>query len=129
MEYYFNGKQPHWNGIHLTKKCIQLIFSSVQKNRRNGEVGGGNLYQRLFFVKMRGTHFAWNSYTAVQVHIIPATVHLYNMYSCLPCTLQLPGGSLASVLSTKPLKASPNTGHRTPKAGYRGGGTPTSKFI
>ena len=39
----------------------------------------------------------------------------------------LPGASLASVLSTKPLKASPpNAKHQTPdKAGYRGGGTPT----
>ena len=30
------------------------------------------------------------------------------MLSCLHCTVQLPAASLASVLSTKPLKASPN---------------------
>ena len=28
------------------------------------------------FVETRGTHYAWTSYTAVQVHIFPTSVHL-----------------------------------------------------
>ena len=52
-------------------------------------------------------HCAWNSYMTVHVHVIPASVHLCS------CILWLPGKSLASVLSTKPLKASPDTRHRT----------------
>ena len=27
MKCDFNERQPHWNGMHLTKNCIQIIFS------------------------------------------------------------------------------------------------------
>jgi hypothetical protein len=46
----------------------------------------------LFFIEMHGTHYAWNNYTTVHVHIIPAmtfsllllvpTVGLEQIYGC-----------------------------------------------
>ena len=112
--------------VKVSKPLQSAVFggfkkSSTQKNRRNGEVGGGTLYLEVFVVKTRGTHYAWNSYTTVQVHVIPASVHLYTcaavctaLYSYLaPALPQFCQRNLSRLHQTpNPKHQTPNTRHQ-----------------
>ena len=61
-------------------------YRRILKNQRWKRTTDLSQLQR--FVETHGTHYAWNSYTAVQVHVIPASVHVYICFSCfkLNCT-------------------------------------------
>jgi hypothetical protein len=95
------------------------IVPNEMKNRCNGEVGGVPYIIKCICQDLWYTLCLEQLYycTGARYFSLCTLVHIC---SYLHYTLKLPGDSLASVLSTKPLNfTTPPT-----KAGYRGGGTP-----
>ena len=121
--------------VQQSHPCI--IHSQCRKIDLEGELKLRMLDHNIISIKRQCIYFAltyiikcicqdtWYTLCLEQLYYCTGAHYsslctLVHICSCLHYTLKLPGDSLASVLSTKPLNfTTPPT-----KAGYRGGGTP-----
>ena len=107
----------------------EAAASDNNENCRNGEVGGGTLYHKAFFSRrvahtMLGTSILLYRCTLFQPLYTCTHVQLFALHST--ATWRQPCLSFVNETSQGFTKhQTPNPKHQTPKAGYRGGGTPT----